>query len=110
MRRLLRAAHRAGHDDLDPLGLQAPAESTRLLPAALGQPVPVGRSRAAGPVGLVRQGLAVADEVQGQLAHARSDPMNSSWSRVSPAISGWKEITSMLSWRAATTWPSTSAR
>ena len=29
---------------------------------------------------------------------------------VSPAISGWKAITSILSWRAATGWPSTEAR
>ena len=34
---------------------------------------------------------------------------NSSCRRVSPAISGWKEITSRFPWRTATGWPSTAA-
>ena len=106
LRGLLRAAHRGGDDQLDPLPLQPPAEPAGLLPAALRQRVPVVRPRALGPVGLVGERLAVADEVQ---LHAAISFMNSSCSRVSPAISGWKEMTSMLACRAATTWPSTSA-
>src|SRR4051812_22281436 len=103
---LLRAAERARQDRLDPLAAQPLAQSAGLLPAALGQPVGVLRVRLQAPVGHVLDRLAVAGEVDDH----RMSRRNSSCTRDSPAISGWNEITSMLSWRAATGWPSTEAR
>ena len=89
--------------------------AARPSPRACSQPRSDRRSPSSGPrppraVGDVGHRLAVADEVDvSSLTRARPR-RNSSCTRVSPAISGWKEITSMLSWRAATGWPSTSAR
>src|SRR3954466_10228451 len=103
---LLRAPVRAREDRLDALAAQALAQPARLLPAALGEAVAAVGQRFHLPVGEVVRRLAVAGEVDDHFTRSRR---NSSCTRDSPAISGWKEITSMFSWRAATGCPSTAA-
>ena len=102
-RRLLRAAVVRGEDRLDPLVAQPLPHPARLLPAARRQAVGVLGPTLELAVGDVRHRLAVAREED----HAATSRRNSSCTRSSPAISGWNEITSMLSWRAATGCPST---
>src|SRR5262249_39179524 len=104
---LLRALERAREDRLNPFAAQPLPHPAGLLPAALGQPVGVRGLALHAAIREVRHRLAVAREVDD---HAATSRRNSSCTRASPAISGWNEITSMLSWRAATGWPSTDAR
>src|SRR3954466_2377335 len=104
---LLRAPVRAREDRLDALAAQALPQPARLLPASLGEAVAAVGQRLHLAVGEVVRRLPVAREVDDHFTRSRR---KSSWTRDSPAISGWKEITSMFSWRAATGCPSTAAR